>query len=638
MRDLNQHSSSATLTARLETISRVLGYAVAALGLVVMVGWLLNIPAVESLLPDLATMKFNTALLFLLSGFVLTRTKSSDRTIQVCAAMVVIIAGLTLVEYIFGWSLGIDELLVRDTATISQNGDYAGRMSIMTAVDFVLVGSGVLLLHRRALMAQILALVAGLVAFLALTGYLYGVSALYQIIPYSSMALHTALAFLLLSLGILFAKPDDALMQIVTDTSAGGLLVRRLLPAVILLPLLFGWLRLQGQALGWYANQFGTALTSLSFVIFFALIVMWTAQYLRHIDLQRIQAEAARQAAYDQLEQRVEARTAELAKANHTLQASEARFAGVLNTAHDAVISIDEQQNIILFNQGAERIFGYRIDEVVGRPLDVLMPQRFSTEHPQHIADFSNSGLVTRIMAPDRPEIRGRRKNGEEFPADVSISSLVVEGTRIFTAVLRDVTERQQAEERFRALMESAPDAMVIVNQSGKIVLANSQTRLLFGYESDELLDKPVEMLIPEPFRTRHPEHRSGYTANPHVRGMGIGLELYALRKDGTQFPVEISLSPIETTQGVLIAAAVRDITERWEVQRALIVSEERYRLLVNGISDYAIYALDPAGNVVTWTESPSTLRAIPAKRYWGVIFRCSIRLRIRRSVCRKGI
>ena len=158
----------------------------------------------------------------------------------------------------------------------------------------------------------------------------------------------------------------------------------------------------------------------------------------------------------------------------------------------------------------------------------------------------------------------------------------------------QNITQLKGAEERFRSLLESAPDAMVIVNQDGNIDLVNSQTVSMFGYSGDELIGKSVEALVPESFRTRHPEHRVGYIRDPRVREMGKGLELYGLRKDGSQFPVEISLSPIETEDGTLIASAIRDITERKQVEEALRTSEEQFRSSFNNAAiGMALVALD---------------------------------------------
>jgi protein-histidine pros-kinase len=167
-------------------------------------------------------------------------------------------------------------------------------------------------------------------------------------------------------------------------------------------------------------------------------------------------------------------------------------------------------------------------------------------------------------------DLLGLRRDGSEFPVEISLSPIDTDEGVLIASAIRDISDRKRAEQKFRALLESAPDAMVIVDSDGTIVLVNSQTEQLFGYDREELLGKPVEQLVPERFRGIHPQHRRAYSNEPRVRPMGAGLDLHGLRKDGTEFPVGISLSPLITEEGLLVSSSIRDISERRKAEQVL--------------------------------------------------------------------
>jgi PAS domain S-box-containing protein len=238
------------------------------------------------------------------------------------------------------------------------------------------------------------------------------------------------------------------------------------------------------------------------------------------------------------------------------------RFKVFLEAAPDAIVVVDSEGRIVMVNRLAERMFGFRRDELMGQRVEILVPERVKHAHEGHRSGYVRE-LRTRPMGAGR-ELAGRRKDGSEFPIEISLSPLETETEeKLVISIIRDIGPRKQLEAKFRGLLESAPDGIVVVDIHGKIVIVNGQAEKLFDYAKDELLGQPIEILVPDSVKHGHFKYRDGYISKPVVRPMGAGRRLTGRKKDGREFPVEISLSPLETEQGTLITSIVRDITER---------------------------------------------------------------------------
>jgi PAS domain S-box-containing protein len=259
-----------------------------------------------------------------------------------------------------------------------------------------------------------------------------------------------------------------------------------------------------------------------------------------------------------------------------TTDASRDRLRAAVESSPSGLLMIDGDGRIVLVNREIERLFGYSREELLGKSVDMLVPERFRSPHPGHRQSFLARPRV-RAMGAGR-DLFGLRKDGSEVPVEIGLTPVVTEEGLFVLSSIVDIGARKRAEERFRAAVESSPNGMVMVDGEGRVVLVNREIERMFGYGREELLGQRIEMLVPERFRGQHPTDRVHFFAAPSSRAMGIGRDLFGLRKDGTEIPVEIGLNPIQTDEGLFVLSSIVDIGARKAAEQGRRELEEQLR------------------------------------------------------------
>ena len=403
-----------------------------ALGIAGVVGWWLSTPLFEN--EGVGSLKPNTALCFLLGGLSLAGLLAHSRESvgiftrlllklqPLAAGVLLLIAIITLLSYEYDVPIGIDKMLIGDHLLARAAPPFPWRMSPITAVSFGLLSLAMLpwpaSYKRLWLGMELMVLLTSVGAFVMVLGYAYGTTTLYILPGHARVALHSALGLLALTQAVLTVHPRFLLAGQIMARDQSGAELRRLLPAAILLPCIIGLVLLQGERHSWYGRELSLAMFTAATMVVFSLLVWWNSQAVRQGEQRRRDVEG--------------------------------RLADILNSATDAIITIDEASRIQLFNPAAEKIFQRSAAEVVGQRVDVLLPERHRQSHLQTIHEYAN----TPFEQPRKSgvgDLRGLRANGEEFPIEASISQVESGDRRWLTVILRDVTERIRTEGALRA-------------------------------------------------------------------------------------------------------------------------------------------------------------------------------------------
>ncbi|HWB32350.1 MAG TPA: PAS domain S-box protein [Acidobacteriaceae bacterium] len=550
--------------------------------------WLTHAIWLKHLFPKIFHMKFGTALCFVLSGVGLLGVARGDRRVaRTAAGLVLFFAGTSLIEYLTGINLGLDQLFVRDFD--QPNIPYPGRMAPNTASAFALAGIAIVWsIHHGRMKAwrnSALELLGFLVFSLGaegLLGHLQEVGMAYTWGSYTQMAWTTSVGFIALGLGLIGLagqaqerqEPRKKRMPLWVPAMLCFLVLmvdigtpRGVAAGIVYVPLIFCSL--------WYARPqtafvFAVVATLLTVLVFFAKapseVAMWMVVVNRIVTILALWLTAVLVFLRRSTEQALKESEARDAAARKDAQEKTALLASIVESSDDAILSEDRSGIVTSWNRGAELVFGYSAAEMIGKNISCVIPEDRLQEEEEIRAAISCGERVVHL------ETLRLRKDGSLMDVSVTISPILGGDGELIGAskIARDISDRKQADERFRAVVESAPNSMVMVDRGGSIVLANLKTEELFGYMRQEILGQPIGCLIPERFRGAHSGFMASFFMEPQSRPMGAGRELFALRKDGIEVPIEIGLSAVKTRKGIFTLASIVDISKRKRAENEL--------------------------------------------------------------------
>ena len=529
-------------TANFKTLSRRSGELVVAIGCLVLVGWMLDIEALKSVVPGLAGMKSMSALLFVLSGaslWLYARQKSKLLT-QACAFLVLLVSMLTIGEYLLNTDLGIDQIFVRDD---TPGALHPGRMSPSTAFSFFLISAALLFGDRQTSFRDAPALGAFVIAVLALIGYLYGASSLYQIGAYSSMALHTALSFALLSLGILFARPERGLMRIVLADTAGGDFLRRLIPTAFFLPAILGWFWLTGQRLGLYDPALGLAFMAISLIISLGILLWLNARQLTELDIRRRQIDS-------------------------DLLASEHRFHTTLDRMMEGCQIIGYDWRYLYLNDTAIKHSRATRESLLGRTMMECYPGL------EHTALFTTLQRCIKERTPAQMVHEFLYPDGSRGWFDLSIQP-APDGIFILSS---DISRRRQAEQalleremKLAKLLDILPVGISILDAERQIMFTNPALQSILEVSERELQEgKYANRRYLRANGTPMPREELASTRALDEKREIDDLETGVVREDGSTVWTSVSAVPVNFSDWKLVLVTV-DITSRKQAEQEII-------------------------------------------------------------------
>ncbi len=592
------NATTDVISARLRVFVFLAAVAAMSVSLAVLLAWAFgNVPWIRGLSSSVVTMKPPTALCFLLSGFSLyllgpesSLTATRRRLARLSAFVVTTAGAATLLEFAAGRDFHFENFLFHQTL-MATGVPNPGRMSVASSLAFVFLGVALIFLDfetsHGGRPAQFSCITVVLLALIHGLAHLYSAGDLYLRFHQNTMALPTALLFLLLGLGAFSARPDRGCAAVLNSPRIGGAMARSVLPAAVVLIISISGIRLLGQHLGLYGLSFGLALFATSNIATFAILLWFSARSLNASS------------------QELEDSARSLALSNERANRSYAKLAAIVESSDDAIISKTLDGIITSWNAGAERIFGYSRAEAIGKSMLMLFPPDRLAEEPVILKRIANGESVSHF------ESFRIRKDGSRILVSITLSPLRDASGAIVGAskVARDITEhrrieqaKEQDEARLAAIVGSAMDAIIAVDEQQLITIFNPAAEKMFLCSSADALGSSIERFIPRRYREEHAHHLHNFGQNPTSRrAMGRSGSIYGLRSDGEEFPVEASISHAEVRSQKIFTVIVRDVTERKRV-------EDAFRQQASLLDLAPVVVRDLDSRIVLWTRGAQRL------------------------------
>ena len=585
-------------------LSRACAVLVLAVGVVAILGWSLNVQLLKSVLPGMAVIQVNTALGFIISGLsLLILVRAPAKTWQRflgrgLAWLVIALAGVTLLEWLAPTGKQFDRfwLVAIEAATGTA---WSGSMSVVSAVLFVLLGGSLLLLdwRRRARVAEMLAAVPVFVCLVALTGGAFSFTPAAEHADPRPSPFPAVTTFLALAIGILHARPNRGWMAVITSDRLGGVLARRLLPIAILLPFFLAMLRLVSTDLTNGGAVFGLMLYVLANMLALTVFVIWYASALNRVDVERTRVQ-------------------------RELEHERTVLRTLIDAIPDAIWTKDRDGRFVISNRAHVQLTGAANEvEIAGRTaFDFYEPDYARAYHEDDIRVLQEGQIVF------NKEELVRDSTGLEQWYLVMKAPLRDRYGRVagLVGISRNIQDRKEAEQalresegRYQAFFEATTAGMVEVSPDARFLRANNAFCQMLGYSCDEITKLTVADIL-------FPEDREMVLAQYGEAGEGRTKSYEAdrryRRKDGSTLWARVSVVAALDDAGrpTFLSAVIIDLTARREAEESLRVSEERFRLLVNSVKEYAVFMLDPDGNVLTWNVGAERITGYTADEIIG--------------------